>query len=61
MYVHQTASNMWALSQLRTCRPIPLSFDPIFMKDAQCAESNKKSIFRFLFFELSLIVFTIYG
>ena len=53
MYVHQTASNMWALSQLRTCRPIPLSFDPIFMKDAQCAESNKKSIFRFLFFELS--------
>ena len=30
-----------------------LSFAPIFMKDAQCPESNKKSIFRFLFFELS--------
>ena len=32
---------------------LPLSFAPIFMKDAQCVESNKKSIFRFLFFELS--------
>ena len=40
--------------------PPPLSFDPIFMKDAECAESNEKSIFRFLFFELWLIVFTIY-
>ena len=27
----------------------PLSFDPIFMEDAQCAETNEKSIFRFLF------------
>ena len=31
----------------------PLSFASIFMKDAQGAESNEKSIFRFLFFELS--------
>ena len=46
---------------LRT-RPCPkleyadLSFAPIFIRDAQCAESNGKSIFwfsRFLFFELS--------
>ena len=32
-------------SQLRICRPPPLpllSFDPIFMEDAQCAESNEK-------------------
>ena len=34
------------------------------MKDARSAESNEKSyfrFFRFLFFELWLIVFTIYG
>ena len=30
-----------------------LSFDPTFMKDVQCAESNEKIIFRFLFSELS--------
>ena len=30
-----------------------LSFDPVFMDDAQCAKTNEKSIFRFLFFELS--------
>ena len=30
-----------------------LSFDPTVMKDAQCAETNEKSIFQFLFFELS--------
>ena len=29
----------------------PLSFDPVFMDDAQCAETNEKLIFRFLFFE----------
>ena len=33
----------------------------IFMKDLECAETNEKSIFQFLFFELWLIVFTIYG
>ena len=38
--------------QTPTPRP-PLSFDPIFMEDAQCAETNEKSIFPFLFFELS--------
>ena len=45
-----------AFSQLRTCRPPPLStqFSPVLMKDAECAKSNKKSIFLFLFFELSL-------
>ena len=31
------------------------------MTDAECAETNEKSIFRFLFFELWLIVFTIFG
>ena len=33
-----------------------LSFDPVFMDDAQCAETNENSIFRFfryLFFKLS--------
>ena len=30
------------------------------MKDVQSAEFNEKSIFRFLFFELWLIIFTIY-
>ena len=29
--------------------PLPPQFDPIFMKDAQCAESNEKITFRFLF------------
>ena len=32
---------------------ILISFDPIFMEDAQCAEMNEKSTFQFLFFELS--------
>ena len=40
--------------------PLPLSFAPIFMKDMHSAESNEKSIFRFLILELWLIVFTIY-
>ena len=40
-------------SQQKICRSLPLSFSPILMEDArQCAESNEKSIFRFLFFEL---------
>ena len=29
------------------------SFDPVLMDDAQCNETNEKSVFRFLFFELS--------
>ena len=33
--------------------PPPFSFDPVFMDDAKCAETNEKSIFLFLFFELS--------
>ena len=36
--------------------PLPLSFDPTFLEDAQCAEMNEKTIFRllrFLFLELS--------
>ena len=37
----------------RPPRPSPLSFYPIFMGDAECAETNEKSIFRFLFYELS--------
>jgi len=31
------------------------------MKDALCAETNQKPIFQFLFFELWLIPFTIFG
>ena len=31
-----------ALSQLRISRPFPLSFNPTYMKDAQCAETKKK-------------------
>ena len=34
----------------------PLSFDPIFMEDAQCAETNKNSIFRFLRFIFFLVM-----
>ena len=33
----------------------------MYMKDAYSAESNEKSISKFLVFELWLIVFTIYG
>ena len=40
--------------------PPHTSFAPIFMKDTQSTESNDKSNFRFLFFELWLIVSTIY-
>ena len=38
----------------------PLRSGHIDMKDAECAEKNEKLIFRFLLFELWLIVFTIY-
>ena len=40
--------------------PFPLRSGHIHVKDAHCAETNKKSIFRFLFFNLRLIVYTIY-
>ena len=33
------------ISQLMICRPLPLSFAPIFMKDAHSTESNEKYIF----------------
>ena len=33
--------------------PPPLSFDPVFKKDAECAVTNEKLTFRFVFFELS--------
>ena len=35
-----------------------LSFAPILMEDAQYAETNEKSIFRFLFFELWSILYS---
>jgi len=41
------------ISQLRICRYAPLSSDPVFMDDAQCAVTYEKSTFRCLFFELS--------
>ena len=31
--------------------PLPLSFDPVFMEDVQCAETNGKSIFQFFYFQ----------
>ena len=34
--------------------PPALSVACVLMKDAQCAEFNEKSVFQFLFFELSL-------
>ena len=40
------------ISQLSISRPPTLSLAPVLMKDAKCAESNEKSIFRFLFFKL---------
>ena len=33
--------------------PSPLNFYQVLMEDAQYAETNEKSIFRFLFFDLS--------
>ena len=33
--------------------PPPTRSGRIFMKDAECAEENEKSILRFLFFQLS--------
>ena len=61
MFVYRTLwmkiCHIWfktrALSQVRSGH--------IYMKDVHSAESNEKSYFRFLFFELWLIVFTIYG
>ena len=41
--------------------PPPLKSGHIYMKDGLSAESNEKSYFIFLFFELWVIVFTIYG
>ena len=41
--------------------PLRLRIDFIYMKDAHSAGPNEKLIFQFLFFELWLIVFTIYG
>ena len=55
---------------IKTPRPSPfplpstVSFTPIFMIDTQSAESNEKLIvwfFLYLFFELWLDVFSIYG
>ena len=39
---------------------VPLRSGPIYTKDAHSAVSIEKSIFRFLFYELWLIVFKIY-
>ena len=36
----------------------PLRNGYIYMKDAQCTETNEKSIFRFLFFELWSILYS---
>ena len=36
----------------QTYPPLPLRIAPIFMKDAHSAETNEKTIFRFLFFQV---------
>ena len=38
---------------MKTLMPTPFSFDPVFMDDAQCGVTNEKSIFQFLYSELS--------
>ena len=50
-----TVFHFLALSQVRICSP--LRNGQIFMKDAQCAETNEKLIFRFLLFELLMFFF----
>ena len=40
------------LCQVRMVVPPPLRNGRIFMKAAECAETNEKSIFRFLVFEI---------
>ena len=65
-FVSKSSNVCLALYQVRTCSPpLPLlKTGANFMKDALSAESNEKSyirFFRFLDFELWLIVFTIYG
>ena len=59
MYIYMYWSE--GLSLGRICRTPPPQKGHIYVKDAHSAESNEKSIFRFLFFELWLIVFTIHG
>ena len=47
-------------SQLRICRPPTPQKWPYLHERCHCAETNEKLFFRLLFFELWLIVFTIY-
>ena len=61
MYQYIIFKQLKALSQLSICRPLSppsLRNDHIVMKPAQCAETNEKSIFLFLFFELLLILYS---
>ena len=51
-------------SKNKNMQTLPLKSNHIYMKYEQCAEKNNKSIlpfFRFIFLELWLIVFTIFG
>ena len=51
--VHLSSSNIKGFFQTKDMHdPPPLSLAPILMEDLKCAQSNEKSIFRFLFFEL---------
>ena len=43
------------VSQLRNMQNPPLRSGHLNIKDAECAESNKKSYFRFLVFELLVV------
>ena len=58
--IEKTFRRNFGFFPIRICSFLTHSFAPILMEDAQCAESNEKSVFRFLFFELSSILFTIF-
>ena len=45
---------------MQTSPPSPFKSDNIYMKDEQCPETNEKSIFWLLYFELWSILFTIF-
>ena len=47
-----TEYKFWFINDMQSADLPTLSFDPTFMKVAQCAETNEKTIFRFLFLEL---------
>ena len=46
----------WGYFPIKDMQTLPLSFDPVFMDDGECAVKygkNNEKILRFIFFELS--------